>query len=423
MARQRDAGPRSRSAAAWTAAVLLSALLALPIAAMPQEESGFADLGGGYTLPAGKTHRGNLRLLKSSVKIDGKQEGNLWVLGGSLDISGEVTGKVTFIGNDLSITGKVGEGVDAKGATCVIAGSVGEDLDAKCGTLELKSGSRVGGDADVLAGQIGLHGAIEGDLSAEGGQIDLSGTVGKNASLRADIIKVEDSAKIVGNLSHESRVPMSEDLKRMVHGRVEREVRTHVHMAHHRSFVGSLAWWMTTLVFGLLFGLAALALSGKPGEAVLATTRSDVLRNLGVGFLAFIVVPVAAVLSCILIVTIPLAVVVLLLYALAVYLAKIPVAVAGGRWLLLKLGRPEPSRYGAFVTGTVVLYLLFAVPVLRWIVWFACAFLGLGAMVLGVRDWRQSRKPASPAPAGSPAPDASPVPPPPASNDRPPDAI
>jgi hypothetical protein len=429
MARQRIAGRRSRRATVWTAGVLLAGLLALPLAARPQDDPGFSDLGGNYTLPAGKTHHGNLKLFKATVTIAGKQDGNLWVFGGTLDVSGEVTGNVKFIGNNVTVTGKVAGEVDAKGADCVIAGSVGKDFDAKCGTVEARSGSTIGGDVDVYAGQIGLHGAIDGDLSAQGGQIELSGTVGKDASLEADVIKIDEKAKIAGNLSHQSRVPVPEDVQRMVQGRVEREVRNHVHMEHPRSFVGGFAWWFTSLLLGLLTGFGALALARKPGEAVLAATRGDVLRNLGVGFLAFIVVPVAAVLSCILIVTIPLALAVLLLYALAVYLAKVPVAVAAGRWMFLKLGRSEPSQYVAFAAGTVALYVLFAIPTLGWILWFACAFLGLGAMVLGTRDWRRARRaaavtPAEPPPAGgaSTLPDAMPpYPPPPVPVERPPE--
>lgn len=405
MARQRAAERKGRRAAGWTAAVVLVALAALPVVALPDEDAGFSDMGGNYTIPAGKTHHGNLRLFKATVTIAGKQEGDLWVFGGTLDIPGEVTGKVGFIGNNFNVTGKIGGNVDAKGASCVIAGDVGKDLDAKCGTVEVKAGSHVAGDALIYAGQIGVAGAIDGDLTAEGGQIDLSGAVGKNASLRADVVKIDDKAKVAGDLSHESRVPVPDAVERIVGGKIGRVHTPHVRIAHGRSFLGRFAWWFSKLALGMMAGLGALALSRKPGEAVLAAMRGDVLRNLGVGFLTFIVVPVAAVVSCVLILTIPLAVAVLLLYALAVYLAKVPVAVSLGRYLLLKLGRPEPSPYGAFAAGVVVLYVLFAIPVLGWILWFACAFLGLGAMVLGLREWRQARRqPAAAATPSSPAP-------------------
>jgi cytoskeletal protein CcmA (bactofilin family) len=426
MRRHRDAERRAIRVAGWTAAALLAALLAPPIAALPEEDQGFSDFGGNYVIPEGKTHHGKLRLFKGTVTIAGKQDGDLWVFGGTLEIPGEVTGKVRFFGNSLNVTGKVGGPVDAKGATCRIAGTVGEDLDAKCGTAELAAGAHVLGNATLYAGQISVNGAVDGDLDAEGGQIELSGSVGKDASLRADVIKIDDKAKIAGNLSHESRVPMSLDGKDIVGGKIDRDHVTRVHVEHHPSFLSRFGVWLGLLLLGLLVGLAALALTGKAGEAVVGAARSDVLRNLGVGFLAFIVIPVAAVVSCILIVTIPLALAVILLWALAVYLAKVPVAVSAGRWLLLKLGRPEPSRYGAFFSGMVSLYLLFAIPVLGWILWFAVVFLGLGAMFVGIRDWRQARKAAATSPVGGPpaaAPDVPAIEPPAASSEPPPEAV
>jgi cytoskeletal protein CcmA (bactofilin family) len=388
----RNAERRARRVAAWTAAVLLAALLAPPIAAEPGDDTQFSDLGGNYKIPEGKSHHGNLKLFKGTVTVAGTQEGDLWVLGGALEVTGEVTGKVTFIGGNLSVSGKVGKDLDARGANCTIAGTVGGDLDAKCGTVALPAGSHVTGDAEIYAGEIAVDGAIDGNLTAEGGQISLSGNVGKDASLKADVLKVDPKARIAGNLSHESRVPLTLDEKSIVGGATDDEHKIHIRVEHRPAFFWRVLKWVGWLALAFLVGLAALALARKPGDAILAATRSDVLRNLGVGFLAFIVVPVAAVVSCILIVTIPLALAVLVAYALAVYLAKVPVAVLVGRKLLVRLGKPEPSPYVAFAAGIVVLYVLFAIPVLGWILWFACVFLGLGAMVLGLRDWRQAKK-------------------------------
>jgi cytoskeletal protein CcmA (bactofilin family) len=409
----RDAGRRARRAAGWTAALLLAALLAPPIAAEAGGDSQFSDLGGNYKIPPGKRHDGNLTLFKGTVTIAGTQDGDLRVIGGTLEVTGEVTGKIRFFGGNLSVSGKVGKDLEARGANCSIAGTVGGDLDAKCGTVALPAGSHVIGDASIYAGEITVDGAIDGDLTAEGGQLSLSGTVGKDASLKADVLKVDPKARITGDLSHESRVPLTLDEKSVVGGAIDREHKIHILVERRPSFLLRVLKWFGWLALAFLLGLAALALARKPGEAILAATRSDVLRNLGVGFLAFIVIPVAAAVSCILIVTIPLALAVIVAWALAAYLAKVPVAVLVGRKLLMRMGKPEPSPYGAFTAGIVVLYVLFAIPVLGWIVWFACVFLGLGAMVLGLRDWRHARKRTGAAPAPT-EPPLSPPPVPPA---------
>jgi cytoskeletal protein CcmA (bactofilin family) len=413
MRKHRNTEPRVMRAAVWMATALLAALLGAPIAALAGDDSDFSDLGGNYKIPAGKTHHGNLSLFKGTVTIAGTQDGDLRVIGGTLEVTGEVTGKIRFFGGNLSVAGKVGKDLEARGANCRMAGTVGGDLDAKCGTVVLPAGSEVKGDADIYAGEITVDGAIDGDLSAEGGQISLAGTVGKDATLHADVIKLDPKARIAGNLSHESRVPLNLDEKEVVGGTIDQGERIHVRVEHHPHVLIRVLKWFGWLALAFLVGLAALALGRKPGAAILAAAETDLLRNVGVGFLAFIVVPVAAVVSCILIVTIPLALAVLIVYGLAVYLAKVPVAVLVGRKILARMGRPEPSTNASFATGIVVLYVLFAIPVLRWIFWFACVFLGLGAMVLGLREWRQARKKgiAAAPPDGPPQVEPPPLPP------------
>ncbi len=118
--------------------------------------------------------------------------------------------------------------------------------------------------------------------------------------------------------------------------------------------------------------------------------------------------------SCILIITIPLAFLVILIWLIALYVAKLPVALWLGRWALRAISSGFESRVAALVVGLLILYVLFAIPVLGWFVWFACLFVGLGAIILGIRDMRAARiAAAGQGPAGPPAPGppAGPMPP------------
>ena len=108
----------------------------------------------------------------------------------------------------------------------------------------------------------------------------------------------------------------------------------------------------------------------------------DALRSAGVGFITLVVVPVAAAFACILVITIPLVVIAGLLFAVVVYLAKAPVAIFVGELILRRLGSANRSPYLALTIGIPALYLLFAIPFLGKIAWFATTFIGLGAIVL-----------------------------------------
>ena len=79
----------------------------------------------------------------------------------------------------------------------------------------------------------------------------------------------------------------------------------------------------------------------------------------------------------------------MLLFGVALYVAKLPIAVWAGGRLLALAGRPDASSYAAMAVGILVLYLLFAIPWIGWLMWLAAAWLGFGAMVLAGRRYLQ----------------------------------
>ncbi len=352
---------------------------------------------GSSAVAAGEVHHGHLRLFDRDVTIAGEQVGDVTFLGQSLEIPGSVKGSVSTFGQSLAISGNVTGSVKTFGASVKVSGTIGGDLKAYCGTVVLQKGSHVAGDVDANGGQVTLDGAVDGRVKAAAGEISIGGTIAKNADLRADLIRIAPDAKIAGELDYSSRERLDLGGKGIVGGEIHYYEEEGEHVEHRvhaasRSVAGRFVKWLGFMLLGLLAGLASLAVSRRASSSILAAVERDPLRNVGLGFLTFIVVPVAAVVSCILIITIPFAALVLALYALLVYLAKAPVAVWIGRLIFRKLGRPETSPYKSLAIGILVLYVLFAIPYLGWLVWFAAAFMGLGAMVFGIRDFRQARK-------------------------------
>jgi len=118
---------------------------------------------------------------------------------------------------------------------------------------------------------------------------------------------------------------------------------------------------------------------------------------------------VALLIVCVLIITIPLVAIALVLFVILGYIAKVPVAIWAGDLVLRRMGRTDASPYLALSVGIPILYILFAVPILGEIGWWACLFVGLGVMALTAHERRQGRpSPGSAAPPLPPAPGASP---------------
>ena len=115
--------------------------------------------------------------------------------------------------------------------------------------------------------------------------------------------------------------------------------------------------------------------------------------------------PVAGLLASVLIITIPLVFIAGMIFGLLVYLARVPVAIWIGSWILERLGRTRKSPYLAFLVGITALYLAFLIPYLGNLAWWATLFVGLGAIVLYLSDqWQQRRPPGPAAPVAPPAP-------------------
>lgn len=383
-------------------------LLVLVLAAVPT----WAVAGGdaSYELGEGETNEGTLLLFSERIRIDGRQEGDLWAFAQDLEINGVVDGSVNSWTQRARLNGEVTESSRLFAQTIRVTGTVHGDLHVFGQSIVIAPEARITGDLRAGGAEVTIEGTVEGDLEATGGMVTLNGTVGGDAELEAETIEVDPGAKIAGGLVYVTRNELDLDDEGIVTGTIEWDpsgdkVKADVDLS---------VSWIYRLLIALIVGLAAVAIFSKQTPAITARVGGDGLRSAGIGFLAFVVVPVAGALACILIVTIPLVFIAALVFALLVYLAKVPVAIWLGQLILTRLGRPQTSPYPGFVAGITALYLVYQIPFLGSLAWWASLFIGLGAIVLYISDQRQQRRsPGGEAPIAPPAPPAPGAAPPP----------
>jgi len=124
-------------------------------------------------------------------------------------------------------------------------------------------------------------------------------------------------------------------------------------------------------MLGPLARRASDALAAQPG------------KSLGIGFVALVVVPVAAVVLIAMLLTWPLGVFGLMLYLLATYVAALIPALALGQLIMERtFGKDEPSPYASLALGLVILHLLFAIPFFGFLLQVVAISAGLGAIYL-----------------------------------------
>jgi len=377
---------------------LASAAVEHPEAPEPPEPPSPPELSvQGFKIPAGETHRGNVVRFAPSVAIEGTLDGDMYVTAQVVRISGSVTGDVFAAGGQVDVTGTVEKSLRAAGANVVVDGIVEGNVLVTGGSLTLGRNAHVKGSVSAYTGQFTQHGIIDGSLTFTGGTAILGGKIAEDANLTADAISIEPGARVEGDIAYSTRKPMDDELKAIAGGDVrfdEKPIREKKKKDNDDNDLKPTTFgvgkWIAFFSASFLFGCALLAVFAEHEPKVTQALATDPLRSAGIGFVS-ILVTIAVCLSLILLITIPFVVIYLLAYVVAAYLAKIPVAIWLGRYVLGKLNRPA-SAYMSLFVGLFLLYLVFMLPILGVVAQFLAALLGLGAMTMTYLAHRQARK-------------------------------
>ncbi len=357
------------------------------------EGSSKFERGKAIVLRSDQVHVGDLyAVAQAAIDIEGTVDGDLLGAAAEISVRGTVTGDTFLGGSIVDMSGSFGDSARVFASSYRLNGTVEGDLLVFGGNIILGEDSHVTGDVLVAAGHLRAAGRIDGDVSFGGGEVLLLGSIGGSFDGRADLVKIDENASIVGDLTYRAReeavIPDG-----VVGGAVSYEPRARNEESASRAFLtgGDVLRAALQMLWAFILGSVGLVLFPRAAHGIVEHVGREPLLNLGIGFVLLFVVPISSIVAMALVVTIPLSVTVLLLYAIAAYAAKLPVALAIGRWLLARAGRSEPSAYLALLVGLLPLYaafvLLSAWSGLVWaIAWGATSMLGLGAIASGLRS-------------------------------------
>ena len=366
-----------------TGLILAAAFAAAPAAAGAQE---IELREGGVTIPGGEVREGDLYTAGSSVSVDGRLAGDLVAAAQQVLVNGRVDGDLFAAGRFVDLRGPVGDSTRMVGDQLTVNAAIDGDLLAAGNRLQLLEGAVVRGGVLATASSMEIAGTVEENVRAAAGEIVVTGAVGGDAHLVADRVDLAPGARIDGDLDYRARTPLSAEAAARVAG----EVRYREPVVEDDGVAGSILFWGWQTGAALLAGLLAVAVCRRVVRQLVSAIAGETTLGALLGFGAFLLVPVAAVLTMATVVGLPIGAITALLFGVAVYLAKLPIAAWAGGWLLARAGRPDASPYAAMAAGVVAVYLLFAVPWIGWLAWLAATWLGLGAMVLSGRRYLPS---------------------------------
>jgi cytoskeletal protein CcmA (bactofilin family) len=347
---------------------------------------------GQTVVKSGPAVASDLYAFGGGVDIQADVEGDLVAAGGRVVTTGRVQGNLIVAAGSVVAGGHVLRNVRAGGGAVTISGHVGRNLNAGGGTVVLTPEAVIDGRARLVAGEVRVAGTIAKHLYAAGAVIVLAGEFLGDVELVAQEIEVLPTARIKGSLTYWSPRDAKISRRAKIQGRVTHNLPE---LPRSLARTGTALLTVSRLLFmaGLIVTGIALYLL-VPDFTVLAsrTIGSDPIKSLGIGLLLVVAMPVAAILTMLTILGIPLGVILFVLYFAALLVGFLVTAFflgdVGARTFLRRGRRSRTVRVLWLILALAVLALVNRLPFVGGALMAAAVLVGLGAMSLHVwRNW------------------------------------
>lgn len=317
--------------------------------------------------------------------------GTVLYWGDSAIISGDVANNAVVGAARVTLdpTGRVQGDLLAWAAAVVVDGEVMHDVYVFAADVLIGRNAHVHGNVVAFAGALRIEGRVDGQVSGGGGQTTVYGEIG-SMDIEASTLVIAADAVVHGDVHYESNEEAEIDASARVGGQVTRSAKApedgEAEGGSGSSGFWNVFWRLWRYLTSLVVGMAALLLGGTGARAPARRLRESAASALGFGFVISVVVPVGCLLAVLLVVTLPLGLITLLLFILAIYVGGLVTAQSAGEWVLRRLTGREPSEYLALALGLLLLMPLAWIPYAGFLVRYFAAVLGLGAIYLALRD-------------------------------------
>ena len=331
-----------------------------------------------YTLPAGQEVKTDLRVLADRTQIDGDVDGDLIVGSQYLTVNGHVKGDILAFSQEIRINGPVDGNVRVWCQTVSLNSTVTKNVMVWSQVIELDTKAKVGGSLTVGTQVAQLNGEAGGDVLVGGEVVGINGTMARDVSIHAERLNIGPTAETKGQFKYEGRRPAEVSAgAKLASPIVFTVAKRGPHYSEGAYYYHRLWLWFASFLLALVILFVAPTFFFDVTQAC-----KRVGPAMGFGALFLFATPIAAIIVCATIVGLSVGIPVLLLYAIAVYAAKIFV----GAWLgekLIGAGVGIGPAIARVALGLLILRGVGMIPFLGGLVgWFIVPIWGLGAMVL-----------------------------------------
>ena len=315
----------------------------------------------------------NLFVAEDSVTETEEKSGTTFVAGNDVTTKNKVDGISFVAGNNVDINSSsdylfaAGNDVKIENASFIdgfIAGSsveitdsiVERDLYVAASTVRLSS--TIGRDVRVASGTLVITGTINGDVEAYCGTIEV-----KDGAVIKGVLRYDEDTKVT--ISENATVNATEKVK----------LSTKSFFAKLKSdFLDSIFSFLNMLVLGLILML----LVPKIFEKIKTYGKESILSNLGIGLLATLAIPIAAIMLLITMVGISTSLLLLDFLIVMLYLSTLFTSYYLGNIILSKKIK---NKYLLLTVSLLIIYLLKLIPFVKIVVAICTIGIGIGLMI------------------------------------------
>jgi cytoskeletal protein CcmA (bactofilin family) len=363
---------------------MAAALLVPGVAAAFSSQS-----GQNVTVPKGETRAGTFFAFGQVVTIDGDIDGDLVCGANTVTINGTVRGDVLCAAQTLTIGGSVEGDVRVAGQVVNLNNAIARNGMVATQSLALGSASRVGGDLGVLAQSASVNGPVAKDVYGAIDSLTVASTVGA-LNLAVNSLALTGDGAVTGDVNYHSEKTfnLADD---KVGGEIKRtEPKQTAGNNEEEAARAGLAMRLYWILASLLLGLALVALAPKQIKRVTAKMRKRPGATIGWGLILTLLAPILVILLLVTVVGIPLALLLGVLWLVAVGLSGVLAGIAAGEWFVERAEWRSRALLWATLVGVPLAAIVFSVPVIGWLAGLVACWWAVGGLALTARESRDS---------------------------------
>ncbi len=315
---------------------------------------------------------------------------DVFMWGQSVTLAGRIGHNAFFGAQTGTVAGHVEGDVFAWAGGITVSGEIDGDLYVGTGGATILEGAIIHGNLICFCGSLNMDGTVGGTLLGSVGGANIGGTL-YAIDIETGALTLTDTAVVHGDITYECNDEAEIADGAQIGGSVSwnREVESDEAVEEEEAEGGlsfwSIGWKIWAYLSNLIVGAVFLLLGGSAARAPAARLRSAPAPGLGFGFVVAVVFPVACLIAIALIVTLPLGIVGLMLFALGAFIARLVTAQFIGDWLLSRFGRAGSSEYLSLAAGLMLLFVAAEIPYVGFLIRLVAIILGIGGIYLALR--------------------------------------